>query len=68
MEGGGRIAVAFEDVLPGFVYRGVIMAILLVEFVFEPAIDAGCRVGLYRHAGRLSDSMIAWAAWVAAVE
>ena len=48
-----RAAVGFEDVLPAFVHGGAVVQILLIELVFEPAIDAQFRVGFQRHGGFL---------------
>jgi hypothetical protein len=50
-------AVAFEDVFPAFVDGGAVVQILLVELVFEPAIDTQIRIGFQGHgAGRPSYS------------
>jgi hypothetical protein len=46
---------AFEDLLPAFVDGGAVVQILLVQLVFEPAIDTQVRIGFQGHsAGRPS--------------
>jgi hypothetical protein len=44
-------AVGFEDVFPGFIDGGAVVEVLLVELVFEPAIDSHVGFGFKRHGG-----------------
>jgi len=46
------VAVALENALPGLVYGRAVVQILLIELVFEPAINAQIRAGLGCHGER----------------
>ena len=54
---GAAVVRLFEDVFPAFVHGRAVVQVLLIELVFEPAIDAKFRTGLEGHgAGRPSYS------------
>ena len=60
--GRGRSAVGgwaglFEYVLPAFIDSGTVVQVLLIQLVFEPAIDAHFRFGLRCHVRREKPSL-----------